>query len=365
MAKRTDNPGGRVQGQKLPELPFQPVKDWPTNIFIDQVLAHLKASAQPETCDLLYRNKLPKNTKFRIVRKVNLDQRKRPEGDQAPCPMCQPNKFLKGALVFLPELQCCAVIGHCCADKSERAEAEREYKKRSQKDYEETLLLATLPINAKRGDVLVKLRPAAEEARRVYRKFRKEVPTIHGHLRELKSRRGGYLTVTEVMEGHLHDYGPRGLERHSDEQTREIEFGMFQGQTAVTKDYNPVKELDDLVRRQTSLPSTPSEEAAMNFIVTMTDAERRAAVAIIEGVDAYYAKFIAKLRDFCEFFRKENIELINVYGSHRLNPIHIEAKYATVRGLPRITMRHWSEKCLLLIGHQVYEHNFEWPKPIE
>ena len=326
-------------------------------------MAHLKATAQPETCDLLYRNKLSKHTKFKIVKKINLDQRKRPEGDQAPCPMCQPNKFLKGALVFLPELRCCAVIGHCCAGKAQRAEAEREYKKRTQKDYEGTLLLATLPIILKRGEILSKLRPAAEEARRVYRKFRKEVPTIHGHLRELKARRGGYLTVTEVIEGDLADYGPRGLGRRGDEQTREIEFGAFKGQTAVVKDYNPVRELDDLVRRQTSLHATHTEEDAMNFIVKMTEAERRAAVAIIEGIDTYYGRFIAKLRDFSDFFTKENIELIHGYGSHRLNPLRMEAKYETIRGQPRVVMQHWNEKCQLLIGQQLYDYYFAWPQP--
>ena len=92
------------------------------------------------------------------------------------------------------------MIGHCCAGKAQRAEAEREYKKRTQKDYEETLLLATLPIILKRGEILSKLRPAAEEARRVYRKFRKEVPTIHGHLRELKARGGGLHPVPTDTE---------------------------------------------------------------------------------------------------------------------------------------------------------------------
>ncbi len=362
MAKRTDFPGGRVQSQKSSQLPFQPVLDWPTSIFIDQVLAHVKATAQPETCNLLYRNRLSNRTKFRIVKKIKLDRRKRPEGDQAPCPMCTPNKFLEGALVFLPELNCCAVIGHCCAEKAERAEAEREYRQRTQRDYEETLLLTTLPINSKRGEVLARLRPAAEEARRVYRKFRKEAPTIHGHLRELKARRGGHLTVTEVIEGDIENFGPRGLGRRGDEQTREIEFGVFKGQMAVVKDYNPIKELDDLVRRQVSLPATATEEDALNFIVTMTVPERRAAVAIIEGIDTYYGRFVARLRDFGEFFTKENIELIDAYGNHQLNPLRIAAKYETIRSQRRIVLQHWSERCQLLIGRQLYDYNFEWPE---
>src|SRR4051794_13179409 len=111
MGKRADE-SGRVRSPEVEPLPYRSVRDWPTSIFIDEVFAHLKGTAQPETCELLYRNHLAKSTKFRKVRPVELDGRKRPEGDMAPCPMCTPNRFLSGNLVFLPELSCCAVIGH-------------------------------------------------------------------------------------------------------------------------------------------------------------------------------------------------------------------------------------------------------------
>jgi hypothetical protein len=335
-------------------------------MFIDEVLTHLRKTAQPETCDLLFRNKLSKGTKFRIVRKIDLDQRKRPDGDMAPCPMCTPNKFLGGALVFLPELMCCSVIGHCCASKEERNEAEREYKLRTQRDFEESLLLATLPIMSKRSEVLAKLRPAAEEARRVYRKFRKEVPSVHGHLRELKARRGGFLTVSELrseQEDDIQIYGPKGFDRRGDEQTREIEFGAFAGQTAVVKDYNPVKELEHAIRILSSLEVTATEEQAVNFIVSMSDAQRRAAVAIIEGVNSAYNKIVAKLTDFASFFSRENIGLINAYGSHHSNPFRIEAQYQMTKSQAHITIRHFSERCQLLIGSQLYNADFEWPEP--
>jgi hypothetical protein len=366
MARRTDSPVGRVESSEYQELPYQPVLDWPTNFFIDQVLAHLRETGRPETCNLLFRNRLPKTAKFRIVRKIHLDQRKRPERDLAPCPMCSPNKFLSGALVFLPELKCCGVIGHCCAGKKQRDEAEREYKSRRQRDYEESLLLTTLPIIPKRGEVLEKLRPAAEEARRLYRKFRKEAHAVHGHLRELKARRGGFLFVTELIdqEESADLYGPKGFDRSSsDESTREIEFGLLSGQTAVLKEYNPVKELDNVVRILSSLDATPTEEQALEFIVSMSEAQRRAAVAIIKAIDASYAKFVAKLKDFGSFFTRENIALINAYGTHQSNPLRIEARYEMLRGVPRVSIQRWSERCQLLIGRQLYDVNFEWPQP--
>jgi len=280
--------------------------------------------------------------------------------------MCSPNKFLSGALVFLPELKCCAVIGHCCAGKEQRDEAEREYRWRTQRDYEENLLLTTLPIIPKRGEVLGKLRPAAEEARRLYRKFRREAHAVHGHLRELKARRGGFLVVTELLDKNKNAeiYGPKGFSRSGGEElTREIEIGVFGGQSAVLKDYNPVKELDNVVRILSSLDATPTEEQALEFIVSMSEAQRRAAVAIIEGIDGAYGRFLEKLKDFGNFFTRENIELINAYGTHQSNPFRIEARYETIRGLPRVCIQHWSERCQLLLGQQLYDVNFEWPQP--
>jgi hypothetical protein len=282
--------------------------------------------------------------------------------------MCTTNRLLSGALVYLPGLQCCAVIGHCCADKEQRDQAEREYKRRTLRDYEETLLLTTLPLIPARAISLGRLRPAAEEARRLYRKFRKEARSVHGHLRELKARRGGYLNVTELIEGEREDddvqnYGPTGFSRRrkDDALTREIEFGMFAGQIAVIKDFNPVKELDDALRILLSLDVTPTEEHTLEFIVGMTEKQRHAAVAIIEAIDSERRKLIARLHNCAQFFARENIEPINSYGSHPSNPFPIEAKYDVFRGQPRVAIKHRGELCLLLVGQQLNAIEFEWP----
>jgi hypothetical protein len=364
MAKQADLPSGRVASPKQ-ELTYRPVLDWPSSIFIQNVIAHLKTHAQPETCDLLYRNRIPKTTKFRIVQRIELGGRKRPDGDLAPCPMCTTNRFLSGALVYLPDMLCCAVIGHCCASKEARDEAEREYRWRTRRDHEQSLLLETLPIVPKRLEALGKLRPAAEEARRIYRKFRKDVPTVHGHLREIRYRRGGYLVVTELVEGDkendIQTHGPRGLGRQGAEQTKEIEFGTIIGQTAVIKDYNPVRELDQAIRLLSSLELTPTEDLALDFIVSMDEKQRRAAVAIIEGADAARSKLVGRLHDFSKFFSKENIELIHDYGNYPNNPMRIDASFDLVRGQRRVSINHYEERFLVLIGSQLFDINFEWP----
>jgi hypothetical protein len=210
-----------------PILPYRPFSDRPTGIFVEDIIEQLKEHASPERIDSLYRNPIPKNAEFFILRPITLDGKKRPDGDHAPCPMCTPNRFLSGALVYIPSMQCCAVIGHCCADREAQAKADREYKQRTRRDYEESYLLRCLPLVDARMRVLVGLKAPATEALRVYRNFRKGAPQIHAQLRQTKHQYSGHLKLSEIMRGGEDDkrddyFGPAGLRgRGSDIETRE------------------------------------------------------------------------------------------------------------------------------------------------
>ena len=58
-------------------------------------------TGQPELCDELFRGRLPNDVEYRILKRVDIDRRKRPKGDLAPCPMCTSNRFLRGSLVYV------------------------------------------------------------------------------------------------------------------------------------------------------------------------------------------------------------------------------------------------------------------------
>jgi hypothetical protein len=286
----------------------------------------------------------------------------------ADCPMCTPNRFLSGALVWLPELQCCAVIGHCCADKEARDEAEREFKQRTKRDYEEEYLLRGLPLLPQKAAVLTQLRPAAEETRRLFRKLRREVPTVQKHLRDLKTRKGGHLILYEILSGAEDemgsDYvGPSGFRGRggSEVNSRDIEFGILAGMTAVTQDYNPVKDLDEIQRALESLGDLPTEEAVMDFICAMDERRRSAAVAILQMIDKRHARFVEKVADFTRFFTDENIARIHAYGTHTLNPFSIEAKLENVYGQRRLTIRHKDEISKLMLPSQAHDIDHRWP----
>jgi hypothetical protein len=200
-----------------PTLPWRQFKDRPIQIWIDETVQRIKETAAPEEIESLYRNQIPKYAKFRTLKHlVTIDGKKRPKGDNCPCPMCTPNRFLTGSLVWFPDLQCCAFIGNCCANDDVLAEAEKERKWRNKRDTEESYLLAALPMVGPKLTVLNTLKPIALEAVRAYRKIRTGVPLVHDQLRKVKQEYGGQLTLAQIIRDEQNEnddyFGPSRLQ---------------------------------------------------------------------------------------------------------------------------------------------------------
>jgi hypothetical protein len=350
--------------------PYRSFADRPLDIFVDQVIQELKDHAQPEKIEALYRSAIPKDVEFFIIRPITLDGKKRPEGDNAPCPMCTPNRFLSGALIYIPSMQCCAIIGHCCADKDAQAKADREYKIRHQRDHEENYLLRCLPLVAARMDVLENLKGSATEAQRIFRRFRKGVPRIHEQLRRTKHQFHGHLRLSEIIRGGEDDertdyVGPAGFRGRgsTDIETREIDFGLLSGTIAVNADYNPVKELETITRQLASIDPLPTEEAALNFICEITIEQRRAAVAILEGVDWGVERFVDRLRGFEQFFTADNASILKTFGDSPHNAQGFGVVFEWRNGQSLLTFWQAGTKCALQYGNSAALANFKWPGP--
>jgi hypothetical protein len=354
--------------QQSSGLPYRQFKERPTSIFIDHVTARLRETELPEDIPELFRNRIPKDAKFFIIKKIDIDGKKRPEGDQAPCPMCTPNRFLSGALVWLPEMQCCAVIGHCCADREARAAADREFRFRAKRDHEENVLLETLLLVPQRLAACRGSMPAAIEARRLFRKFRKESSLVQHQLRNVTRNYGGRLVLPEIIRGgeddeeKENDYvGPQGFGRRGQIETREHVFGMLAGAIATVKDYNPVKELETVTRQLQSIENVPTPDGFLDFIVGMTDKQRSAAVAILELSERGAIKFANRLTTFRAFMSRPNADRLNKFGTNDHNTFQFDVEFDMIKGTPRLSIKHHGNWCRLHMNEALHGFKFEWP----
>lgn len=369
MTKGDRKSRGVKSSSETKQLPWRPFIDRPTGIWIDETVERIKQTAQPELIESLYRNPIPKNSTFRVLRHlITVDGTKRPEGDNCPCPMCTPNRFLTGSLVWFPDLQCCAFIGNCCANDDVLAEAEKERKWRERRDFEEDYLLAALPLVGPKLMVLETLKPIALEAVRSYRKIRNALPQVHEQLRKMKQHYGGELTLTEIIRdesGENQDdyYGPAGFKGRGKDgiESRDHTFGIFSGHIAVHKDYNPTKELEDIHRSFTSVASDSYGQDALDFIVSMTEAQRHAAVVILRDAEAKTARFKERLQDLALFFTRSNADKLNRFFAHDLNSIYYKVEYTTVRGQPTLRFKKGASNYDLIRGSWADKLEFDWP----
>lgn len=369
MSKGSGRPSAAGLADDLPAPIYRTFRDSPNGVFVDAFAAHIRETGKPETFDGLFRGKIDRNARFRIIRKFTIDRKKRPERDMAPCPRCgYDDKFLEGALAWFPDLQVCAAIGHCCGGHEVLAEAERDYKHRKLRDQRESFLLATLPLLGEKAEFLKILRAPATEALRIYRQFRRQGAPIYLHLRGIKENHGGQLRVTELLKGGEGEtesdyFGPAGFHGRNGNEvvSRDHDLGQMTGFVALIKDYNPVKELDDVCRWLNSFDARPTEEEALNLIVNMSEPELRAAVEIVRGTDQRYEKFAKRIAEFWSFFAQPNIECINGYGTHPLSPVHFEAVRVVAKGRVAVTFRQRGLTSCLNFDDRMPDISVNWP----
>lgn len=301
--------------------------DRPPPSFVDAVRAHIARTGQPETFVDLHPGPIRRDEPFHKLAKIRVPQEKRPDGDMAPCPMCRPDKFLEGWLVYFFELRAAAFIGHCCASHDTRAEADREWAERQTRDREEGYLLAVLP---KLDDWLTTLdgvRAPIEEAQRFFRAFRREGATFYQALRTIRAN-GGRLVATEIIR-RAESGGPTGMRtRGSSVQTRDVDFGTLSGMTAVLSDYHPARTLDE-IRAAIAAHVQPDEEAAINYITGLAAARRAAVYRALRKAARDFTALLGSLEDFRAFFAASNLSRISQWAAHPDAPVGFRASFGT------------------------------------
>ena len=339
--------------------PSRLFKTRPGQDLIDQFLAHLRETPQPETFPGLYCGAIEKTEPFLILKPFDIDRKKRPARDKAPCPMCQPNKYLSGTLIYTPRLMVVAAIGHCCADKLNLAASTREYWERTLLNGQGTYLLAHVPLVPACLSVIEQVKPAAREARRIYRYFRTHGAEFQRALRLVKMN-SGRLTVSEQIEGEIAAFGPAGFRRPTTgSNVREVEFGTLRGMIALNTQYDPVDEIDRIESRLRSHNHAQTEETYIDYIAEMTPQNRRNATVQLREASNHYSKFQARIADFCDFFTPENLARIHHWASH---PAHAQPFQVSLDGR-KCTFRSRSMRCSIVLDPVLGNYNRPWPKP--
>lgn len=278
----------------------------------------------------------------------------------APCPMCHPDKFLGGRLCWFPGLQCCAIIGHCCADKTHSAEAERRFKEASVLRWQEDDFLAAFPLVPTKIATLMSLRPKAEEALRLHRKFRKSAAPLMMLLRD-QVRGDGRLLVHYEIALSATGEGPqgfRGRERVFDTH----DYGVLDGSVAIRAKYDPLAEIDTMLASLRVWNAGDTEGDVIDAIASMNEAQRRRGYAVLTNIDhKLFPALRSKLDDFERFFEPDNMKRLNLWGGDARNAHQIEASARPIgNGVDQVRLFGAGCLAVLLVADVLHTPIPEW-----
>jgi len=338
-----------------------PVKPLPA--FAEQVRAQLKEHNQPELIRELRHEAIARTEEFDILCEVSIDPSKRPEQDFAPCPMCQPNKFIRGRLCYFPRLNCCAIIGHCCADKKQRDSAEHRFREASNRNWQEDFLLEALPLIPRKLEVIAATRGKAVEALRLHKKFRKDAHRLMQLLREISKNHGGRLQVQFEVESKA-AVNERVTSGRFERLVDMNDYGVLSGLTALRANYDPVLELNDIESVLRVIEVGVESEFVMNYIIAMDVKHREWTYTVLNDIDSRrWRNFTLKLDDFCSFFDSENLVRLARWGedSKNRNQVYVVDRMLNM-GVRQVELYGAGSRTALSPGPQLSIPIPAWPE---
>ena len=129
-----------------------PYRFRPTEDEVARFLDHVRRTGQPETFPTICRTTPSALSRPVFLRKFSVERSRRPDGDEAPCPICSPNdpKYLHDAyLVWYPDEGVIRAIGPECGDSvfggTAYAEAKGEFEIEERERRPPTSLRRTCP----------------------------------------------------------------------------------------------------------------------------------------------------------------------------------------------------------------------------
>lgn len=342
----------------------------PTPDFIQRFKKHVDDTGAPESFDGLYHEKISKNEEFIKLIPFDVPMIKRKGGRMIDCPMCSPNKYLWGLLAYFPRLRCVAAIGHCCADSDNLARANQEYDRRVKTDAETDYLIANIPLIPAAIAACNALMPSAEEARSIYRMFKRSDSGVWKELSQLK-RLGGQLHVKEeislspALEG-----GPSGFRGPGagGVETRDISLGTLQGLIMFNREFSPVEDLKSILATLEPLNHGSSEDDAYGYVLELLNS--------IDNLDGIYSdlqkagknfgKVRSDIEDFSRFFLSDNLGRLAAWVNHDLNtsPLHFSLNKEgdnTILSFRNRASKGSTISCVVVARPALWGYQHEWP----
>jgi hypothetical protein len=305
-----------------------PYRFRPTEDDVARFLDHVRRTGQPETFATLCRSTPSALSRPVFLRQFSVERSRRPDGDEAPCPICSPNdpKYLHDAyLVWYPDEGVIRAIGPECGDSvfggTAYAEAKGEFEIEERERRATDFIERNLPKVLAMVVALEVIRPAVLEAERLYSEFTGQAPRIHEKLRRVRGA-GGLLEATTVfaLRG-----GPRGLGSAGASRVEVLgglhDTSILMARLRLKRDWNAILTL------LSAMPKTHSAEEAYlwmcDYVPRVEMMEK--VVATLRRCSASYVKLVAQLDCFGSFFSRPLFHLLDEWGRHEGNDFNLSA----------------------------------------
>lgn len=311
----------------------------PSENLVQAFLEHVRKTGQPETFPTICTTKPIALSVPVFLCRFDIDRKKRPNWDEAPCSICSPNapKFLhEGYFVWYPDEGVIRAIGPECGDTIFGGNLYAQAKEAFDKEERERQAVAFLERNYLKLPAMLAalqaIRTAAVEAFAIHVQFKKEAPRIHKMLRQIKNA-GGSLRVSivvqrEEVEDEDRIEGPRGFGKaESDYDSYDEILGQLPLSVALQAEFDPLVDLNEIIFLLSQMPQIHTEDEAFVWICdTAENIENlEAACVLMRGAAALYVRLVDRLDSFASFFSEDVFAALNTWGQHPENAVILKA----------------------------------------
>lgn len=318
-----------AQAQRVPERDL---------LLEARVKAHIRNTNSPETAPGLVTSRPLKGQPFIYIIPIHLDRAKRPDGREAPCPICSPHapKYLDGALAWFPVEGVYRCIGIECAGKhigrAESENAHRHFRETVRRNRNYEFLFENLGCVPQYKRYLEKLLRAAVHSE----KLRRELGAAHvrDRLRKISKSWDGMLRVWE--EHKLERVDPVTNEIQTVVERTPVEYGRLAGIAAIAPNYHVARDLRIAISKLDIIDRDEGEKASEWVLENAYDhpADMASFGKILRAAKPCRISSEGKIKDVFSFFTEENFERIAKFGADRRNSSFLSA--SVQRGVFRI-----------------------------